>query len=122
MGQGAKTNMAAPAPDITKTQDHDICAKCQGGRTNGSQALQLCGRRKNMRCCSRTCQRADLKDHKTVCKDKTTAAGQAGSTGLSVSAVEYYQTVAPNTLEAQRLAREIGLALPDPGGPQQGIR
>lgn len=103
------------------------CNKCKKGSTDEARKLQLCGGCRTVQYCSRDCQKADWKNHKTFCKHlaKAKGAGEAGSgssNSSTVGALEYYQTIAPNMPEAQALASEIGLRLPGPGSNPQGLR
>jgi hypothetical protein len=89
------------------------CNKCKGGPPGEKWKLQLCGGCKTAHYCSRDCQKADWKEHKTICKDLANDTNPGSSSSpSSTSATEYYENIAPSMPEAQRLAREVGLTLP----------
>jgi hypothetical protein len=60
------------------------CAKCSKDKSDSGQGLKRCGRCKLAHYCSRECQKADWKNHKTLC----------GSTGDSPSPPS---TLSPST-------------------------
>lgn len=60
------------------------CAKCSKDKSDSGQGLKRCGRCKLAHYCSRECQKADWKNHKTLC----------GSTGHSPSPPS---TLSPST-------------------------
>ena len=92
---------------IVKKQAGPRCTKCKKQPDN----LKLCSGCKTASYCSRECQRTDWKAHKVICK----FLGKEVTSTLDP--LEYYETVAPNLPNAQRLARGIGLKFVDEGGP-----
>lgn len=91
---------------IVKKQAGPRCAKCK----QQPDDLKLCTGCKTASYCSRECQKTDWKEHKVICK-------YLGKGNAVLDPLEYYETVAPNDLNAQKLARGIGLKFPDEGGP-----
>ncbi|KAF8864274.1 hypothetical protein BDZ45DRAFT_797380 [Acephala macrosclerotiorum] len=91
---------------------------------NEEEKLQVCGGCKKAQYCSKACRKADWKKHKILCKflgNGSSANAATSSASTALGAFEYYQRVAPNSPEAQELAREIGLKLPGPSVHPQGI-
>ncbi|EKD20833.1 uncharacterized protein L3040_000938 [Drepanopeziza brunnea f. sp. 'multigermtubi'] len=71
------------------------CDRCNSPPTNSTKLLR-CGGCRQTTYCSKTCQKADWKDHKAYCQ---------------TSAIDYWKVIAPNAHDAIELAAEIGLKL-----------
>ncbi|OAX43707.1 hypothetical protein K503DRAFT_847041 [Rhizopogon vinicolor AM-OR11-026] len=62
--EGGPESVKTPAPVVRDTSVQ-VCATC--GRGSGSGSLLVCGRCKDVRYCSESCQRKDWKEHKKRC-------------------------------------------------------
>lgn len=92
---------------------------CKNPKSSSNGAdLSTCAGCKKVRYCSKDCQKQHWKDHKLYCKH----VASGGASSASLDALKYYEKIAVHDPEAQALARDIGLALPSPGGRPQGVK
>lgn len=91
-------------------EDESSCSVC------GKQASNRCSKCKKTWYCSRECQASGWKNHKKNCRtvDESEERNKLGP-------FDYYHSDAHTVPEARELANWLGLTLPTPQSPREGI-